>query len=607
MHPYDEVLRQIVEQMLIQKECQTDNQHVLDNLVILMRNRVRDIARITTNAASHAGRSTSCYFDVERTFRMLGIGVSGLREIRDADPETQPPGVTLPPTEIRDDDFHQSPQQDINQQRGTRSGRHIPKHLPPFPGLHTYKNTMMGIVTDRGYIMERERSAQLQRNAQRALNSFFQRTLPTTSLFSGRHPKRKHTEFLLLTAEPSTTPAYLSALMPKNEVYDTDIYKSNNEINPMAHTNPFLQKPKGLPSESSDEEEFEREIEREVESEIESESCEERAAGYDSDVEYEGDEENEENEYEATAEYEDEASEENEIEASAEYKDEASKKKTDEASVEKKDEVTEENKDEVAEENKDEAAEENKDEAAEENKDEATAGYEKKASEEKEDETFEECEEEYSEENETDNANHYHYEGIETESSGVNEIKTCKQSIVKNIAETETEDGEEDQTYTQSEDECGGNEYEYEYEEENRDENKCEYGKEIESESSGENDIKICGQSKIDDNEEIESESSESKDKNNEETENESSGEDEVEACKQMNDENGNEIKSYNMKNIENINVDKDDDVTDNLNEMEDLADFDENMIQCENDDENVDFFDGNHDVDWELLDLYQD
>ncbi|XP_017862843.1 PREDICTED: probable inactive protein kinase DDB_G0270444 isoform X3 [Drosophila arizonae] len=589
MHPYDEVLRQIVEQMLIQKECQADNQHVLDNLVILMRNRVRDIAKITTSAASHAGRSMSCYFDVERTFRMLGIGVSGLREIRDADPETQPPGVTLPPTEIRDEDFHQSPQQDINQQRGTRSGRHIPKHLPPFPGLHTYKNTMMGIVTDRGYIMERERSAQLQRNAQRALNSFFQRTLPTTSLFSGRHPKRKHTEFLLLTAEPSTTPAYLSALMPKNEVYDTDIYKSNNEINPMAHTNPFLQKPKGLPSESSDEEESVRVIE----SEIESESCEERGAGYDSDVEYEGDEENEENEYEATAEYEDEASEENEIEASAEYKDEASKKKTDEASAEKKDEVAEENKDEVAEENKDEAAEENKDKA--------TAGYENKASEEKEDETFEECEEEYSEENETGNAN---IEGIETESSRVNEIKTCKQSIVKNIAETETEYGEENQTYTQSEDECGGNEYEYEYEyeyeEENRDENKCEYSKEIESESSGENEIKTCGQSKIDDNEEIESESSESKDKNNEKTENESSGEDEVETCKQMNDENGNEIKKT-------INVDKDDDVTDSLNEMEDMADFDENMILCENDDENVDFFDGNHDVDWELLDLYQD
>lgn len=157
---------------------------------------LRYIAKTTTSGASHAGRSTPCYFDVERTFRLLGIGVSGLREIRNANPETQPKGVSLPPTELRDEDFHQIPQLDINQQRGARGGRHIPKHMPTFPGLHTYKSTMMGIVTDRGYVMERERSAQLQRYAERALNAYFQRIRTTTSLFRGRRWKKKYKECL---------------------------------------------------------------------------------------------------------------------------------------------------------------------------------------------------------------------------------------------------------------------------------------------------------------------------------------------------------------------------------------------------------------------------
>lgn len=37
MNPFEEILRQVVEQMLCHKECQPENQLVRDKLVYLMR------------------------------------------------------------------------------------------------------------------------------------------------------------------------------------------------------------------------------------------------------------------------------------------------------------------------------------------------------------------------------------------------------------------------------------------------------------------------------------------------------------------------------------------------------------------------------------------
>ncbi|TDG52641.1 hypothetical protein AWZ03_000874 [Drosophila navojoa] len=558
MHPYEEVLRRIVEQMLMHKECEAENQLVIDNLVILMRYRLRDIARTTSNAASHAGRCTACYFDVERTFRMLGIGVSGLREIRYADPKTQPPGVTLPPTEIRDEDYHQCSQLDF-QQRGTRSGRHIPKHLPSFPGLHTYKNTMMSVVTDRSYAPERERSAQLQRNGQRALNSFLQRTMPTVSLFSGRHPKKKYPEYSLLNIEPPMTPAYLAALMPESEVYDTDIYKGNTEINVMDYLSRNARKPSGVQSEYSDDEEIDRETE--------TESREARAS----------EEKDKENEGET-----------NETKASKE------------------------------------------------------------------------CKEEDNGENEIKNANR---EGTGSESSEGNEIKSCGSSKVENSEDYETEDGEENQTYSQSEDEYSvGSECEYDEETNEEDgsgysdeieKNGSEYSDEVESESSGGDEIEPSEQSK-DENETNEENGSEYSD----EIESESSGGDEIKKEIENKISEQNEIKTCNQNKVENNeeNVSKDceengtseekqnnsecsaehkkegskeydgfeknanydtvdsakegymnniESINDDAIEKENMEDINETMTQ--NDNENVNLYEENPDVDWEMLDLYRD
>lgn len=144
------------------------------------------MAESISNGANHAGRTKPCYFDVERTLRQLGVQVVDLKALRIASEESQTsqPIVKFSGCETRDEDFHQYPQLEINQDRLSRNGHHIPKFLPPFPSLHTYRNTMMDIFTDRNYVSQRERRAEHRISTQCALNEYYVRTLPTTSLFS---------------------------------------------------------------------------------------------------------------------------------------------------------------------------------------------------------------------------------------------------------------------------------------------------------------------------------------------------------------------------------------------------------------------------------------
>lgn len=125
--------------------------------------------------------------------RQLGVQVADLKALRTASEEsqTQQPIVKFTACETRDEDFHQYPQLEINQDRLSRNGHHIPKFLPPFPSLHTYRNTMMDIYTDRNYVSQRERRAQHRISTQSALNEYYVRTRPTTSLFSEPQQGRK--------------------------------------------------------------------------------------------------------------------------------------------------------------------------------------------------------------------------------------------------------------------------------------------------------------------------------------------------------------------------------------------------------------------------------
>lgn len=268
MNPYENALIQVVEHLLKERNCYVSNSLVRDRLVIMLRMReflvctsnillsfpllsgLRYIAVSVSNGANHAGRTTPSYFDVERTLRQLGVQVQDLRAVRSASEKSQQSQkalVKFRTCETRDEDFHQCSQLDTHPERSSRSGRHIPKFLPPFPSVHTYRNSIMEIYTDRNYVSQRERRAQHRISTQCALNGYYVRTRKTMSLFS--EPQRG-TEFLgksranctgyisnklflslVLSSNQPKQAAYRDALMPRDEIFDEDIYEFNEEPN----------------------------------------------------------------------------------------------------------------------------------------------------------------------------------------------------------------------------------------------------------------------------------------------------------------------------------------------------------------------------------------
>jgi len=206
MNPYEEVLGQFVERMLAQREAEVESPLMLQKLIQLMQTskkmaylvfdlilyqiflhstEIKDIGKSISNNGNHAWRTVPCYFDVERTFQMMGIQVEDLKSIRnDQSQEPQQEVIKFSPLEVRDEDVHKTPWLDFDQERDHIHHHHIPQHLPPYPSRHTYSNTRKEVFTDRSYVSERERLAQNRESTRKALNSFYLRSEPKMSLFT---------------------------------------------------------------------------------------------------------------------------------------------------------------------------------------------------------------------------------------------------------------------------------------------------------------------------------------------------------------------------------------------------------------------------------------
>ncbi|KAH8310197.1 hypothetical protein KR067_001865 [Drosophila pandora] len=227
MNRYDEALYKVVDTLLAVKECMVVDDKIRHQLVYLLRNKFHEIAVQTTNGANHAGRTSASYFDLERTFRLMGIEAADLNAVKQA----YPPGrvVRCSEPQTREEDFHKGPHillsSTSKQEMASRS--HIPDYFPAFPGTHTYKTTMMEQCPNKDYVSVRIRQAENQQNLQKALNGFFLGANPSTSLFS---KAKEDTRFNLLEIDASKNPSYLSALKPVNQVFETDIYETKEEI-----------------------------------------------------------------------------------------------------------------------------------------------------------------------------------------------------------------------------------------------------------------------------------------------------------------------------------------------------------------------------------------
>ncbi|XP_043071520.1 proline-, glutamic acid- and leucine-rich protein 1 isoform X2 [Drosophila grimshawi] len=244
MNPYEEALHQLVDHMLAEKNCKVGNQSVSDKLVELLQNKLREIAVTTSIGANLASRATPCYFDVERTFRLHRIHAADLWNVRNTKPKRPMRSVVLNrwPLETDDDDIHRMPLVHLSQLRGMRNERHIPKYMVPFPGLHAYRQTPFDICKDNSYATKRERRAQLHLDAQNALYGLSMRRQPNISLLS---ESTQDTTFLLPAARMPDLPAFLDALMPRDQGHDGNVLEDNEPENENALSNPFLRAPVG--------------------------------------------------------------------------------------------------------------------------------------------------------------------------------------------------------------------------------------------------------------------------------------------------------------------------------------------------------------------------
>ncbi|XP_017048532.1 transcription initiation factor TFIID subunit 8 [Drosophila ficusphila] len=252
MNSYEEALYKVLDNLLAAKNCEVQDELLRHSMVELLKDRFREIAVRTTNGANHAARSSQSFFDLERTFAMMNIKVGDLKAICQGQQESESEAIVeCPGAQTRDEDFHRGPQPMLSMTTKAREmgcNSHIPDYLPPYPAAHTYKHTIMKQVTDRSYVTVRTRHAENQLSTVKALNRFYLGCSPSISLFENQ---QGDDSCRVLSVVPPKKPAYLDALMPRSQVFETDIYECKKEITHGALVCPFLMEPKKYSSPQS--------------------------------------------------------------------------------------------------------------------------------------------------------------------------------------------------------------------------------------------------------------------------------------------------------------------------------------------------------------------
>ncbi|XP_030372954.1 transcription initiation factor TFIID subunit 8 [Scaptodrosophila lebanonensis] len=213
--------------MLKERDCIEENKMVRYTLLDSLRNKIITIAQITSSNAIHANRCVPSYFDLERTFKHMRIDAKDLEPIRyGKEPEISQ--IEVQETQMREEDFFKESPVMLGSrlERDSNTDIHIPEHIPPFPSEHTYKETTVVKQIHRDFVSVRERHSTNQEYINNALNSFYLRTQPTTSLY----PKKQHDmRHLLVAAQPPKKPAFLDALRPCSQLFEMDIYESEGQ------------------------------------------------------------------------------------------------------------------------------------------------------------------------------------------------------------------------------------------------------------------------------------------------------------------------------------------------------------------------------------------
>ncbi|CAG9856311.1 unnamed protein product [Phyllotreta striolata] len=209
VNAYRKMLAAAVSSVLLENGYDSVEKDSLGTLTEMMQAFLTETAYLTKCYCELSGRVEPVLGDIILSFVEMGFNFQTLENYVKASKH-----LVLPPLQ---------PQQSQKQLNMLAAGSkqplssHIPQHLPPFPDPHAYVRTPTHKQPIIDYESVREKAAIQKRDIEKALTKFLAKTNSTHNLFDTDDSNI----FPLIACKPST-PAYLSALLPQDQIFDPE-------------------------------------------------------------------------------------------------------------------------------------------------------------------------------------------------------------------------------------------------------------------------------------------------------------------------------------------------------------------------------------------------
>ncbi|XP_076651540.1 TBP-associated factor 8 [Halictus rubicundus] len=203
------ILNHVVCSILVESGYDTGDKEALETLTEMLQSFIVEVGESARNYCELSGRTEPLIADVILALINMGIKLDNLETYGKRSSRT-----VLPQLQQQT----QSKQLNILQ-AGVKHGHpsHIPGYLPLFPDPHAYIRTPTHKQPVTEYEAIREKAATQKRDIERALTRFIAKTGETHSLFL----TEDNSMFPLISCKPQF-PSYLSALLPQDQVFETD-------------------------------------------------------------------------------------------------------------------------------------------------------------------------------------------------------------------------------------------------------------------------------------------------------------------------------------------------------------------------------------------------
>ncbi|KAF7409833.1 hypothetical protein HZH68_004214 [Vespula germanica] len=203
------ILNHVICSILVECGYDTCEKQALETLTEMLQSFIVEVGESARNYCELSGRTEPLIADVILGLINMGIKLDNLENYGKRTNRT-----VLPPLQQQT----QSKQLNILQ-AGVKQSHpsHIPSYLPAFPDPHAYIRTPTHKQPVTEYEAIREKAATQKRDIERALTRFIAKTGETHSLFL----TDDNSMFPLIACKPQF-PSYLSALLPQDQIFETD-------------------------------------------------------------------------------------------------------------------------------------------------------------------------------------------------------------------------------------------------------------------------------------------------------------------------------------------------------------------------------------------------